>query len=209
MSAKSPKPRDLIVFVSDKNILFTLKAALERPDSLGIRPISFDFRTHPGRDGGMRTTGVASVAVERARFQHALLMFDHEGCGEMETSATELEARLDYGLRLVWSTNAKTIVIDPEVDVWMWGADNALRQAIGWPHTGSIRNWIDQRDYQLSTSGKPLRPKEALEAVLKECRLPRSSAVYKSIASRLSLSRCEDAAFQRLKAQLQAWFPKT
>jgi hypothetical protein len=198
---------DLIVFVADKNMHFALKGALERPEALGIRRITFDFRIHPGRDGGVRTTGVATLALEQRRFSHALMAMDYEGCGENKAPPLELEKQLDIDLRVRWGDAAKAIVIAPELDVWMWGADNAMRQAINWPHTGPIRDWIDQHNYQLSSSGKPLRPKEALGDVLRECRLPRSSANYYKIASKLSLARCEDPAFKRMRAQLRIWFP--
>lgn len=200
---------DLVVFVADKNMHFALKGALQRPEALGIRQISFDFRIHPGRDGGVRTTGVATLALEQRRFRHALMVLDYEGSGAPQATDIELEEDLDRALRTYWGEAAKAIVIDPELDIWMWGADNALREAVKWPHVTPIRDWIDQENFQLSNNGKPLRPKEALSAVFRECRLPRSSANYLKIASKISLARCGDASFHRLRAQLRTWFPPT
>ena len=54
---------------------------------------------------------------------------------------------------------------------------------------------------------KPERPKEALEAVFRICRLPMSAANYQKIANRISLSRCLDPAFLRLRDRLRIWFP--
>lgn len=67
--------KDLVILVPDKNIEFALRGALGRPEALAIRPISHEFRTHMGRDGGARTTGVDVLALEHPRFTHAFLAF--------------------------------------------------------------------------------------------------------------------------------------
>jgi hypothetical protein len=38
-------------------------------------------------------------------------------------------------------------------------------------------------------------------------KLPRSSAVYGNLAGRVSVERCTDVSFTRLRARLHAWFP--
>jgi hypothetical protein len=56
--------------------------------------------------------------------------------------------------------------------------------------------------------GKPRRPKEALETVLREVKKPRSSAIYGLIARKVSLANHRDAAFIKLVATLRDWFPE-
>lgn len=199
--------KDLILLVADKSMERTLQGGLERPQSLGIRPITFDFRQHPGRDGGTRTSGAQILALERNRFSHALLVLDHEGSGT-EQVPLELENTLNSQLAGTWGERAKAIVIAPELDAWMWGSDNKLAELLHWPFPESIREWLAKRGFEFQPNGKPLRPKEALEAIFPACRMPRSSAIYQKIATNISLTRCEDPAFHRLKAQLQFWFPR-
>lgn len=67
------------------------------------------------------------------------------------------------------------IVIDPEVDVWIWGADNALREVLQWPLEGSIRAWLQSQGFAFGADDKPERPKEALEAMVPVHRQPRST----------------------------------
>ncbi len=200
--------KDLVLLVADKNAQFALKGALGRPEALGIRPIEFEFRVHPGRDGGARKSGPEVLALERRRFQHALLVLDFEGCGTDLPDATALEAQLDAGLSAHWKGAAKSIAIEPELDVWVWGADNAVEAAIEWPTGKSVRDWLRERDFAFEANGKPKRPKEALEAALRLPDLPRSSALYQTIAEKISLRRCGDEAFIRLRQQLIEWFPK-
>lgn len=199
--------KDLVLLVADKNAQFALKGALERPDALGIRPVTFDFIVHPEHDPGVRKTGPDIVGLARQRFSHALLVMDFEGSGSTD-NALALESRLDSRLHAVWQHRAKAIVIEPEADVWMWGSDNAIRDAVEWPHSGLIREWLGRNGFQFQANGKPIRPKESLEAVLREANQPRSSAIYQRIASRISLRRCTDSAFQRMRQQLINWFPE-
>lgn len=198
--------KDLVVLAADKSIEATLRGALARPEALGIRPISVVIRGHPGRDGGARTSGPAVLAGEHRRFGHALLVFDLEGSGSDTSDPVELERELDAKLNLQWGGRAKTVVIAPELDAWIWGADNALREVFRWPLPGSIRDWLLAQGFKIGADGKPERPKEALEAMVPIHRQARSSALYEKVAARISLKRCEDAAFVRLRTQLQRWF---
>jgi hypothetical protein len=200
--------KDLVLLMADKNAHFALKGALGRPEALGIRPIEFEFRVHPGRDGGTRRTGPEVLALERRRFKHALLVLDFEGCGTDLPNATALEAQLDGRLSTHWKEAAKSIVIEPELDVWVWGADNAVEAVIEWPAGKSVREWLRERGFTFEANGKPTRPKEALEAALRIPGQPRSSALYQTIAEKISLRRCGDEAFIRLRKQLLGWFAK-
>jgi hypothetical protein len=198
--------KDLFILVADKNAEFALKGGLVRHEALGIRPIQFEIRSHAGRDGGARTTGPKLLALQRRQFRHGLLLFDFEGCGTDQHNAISVENELDARLRHHWSDAAKAIVIEPELDAWVWGSDNAMGELIGWKTGKRIREWLLDQGFALDANGKPLRPKEAFEAVLRQARQQRSSAIYKEITSRISMSSCKDSAFIRLRIQLQTWF---
>ena len=135
------------------------------------------------------------------------MVLDFEGSGTDLANAKALELQLDARLSAQWKDAAKTIVVEPELDVWLWGADNAVEAAIGWPAGQSIREWLREREFAFEASGKPVRPKEALEAALRVPGLPRSSALYHTIAEKISVRRCSDEAFLRLRKQLVEWFP--
>ena len=199
--------QDLVVLVADKNMQFALQGALARPQALGVRPFTFAFRSHMGRDGGVRTTGADVLALETTRFRHALMVLDFEGCGQERDAPLVIEAQLDQQLQNVWNANAKAIVISPEVDVWLWGNDAVLRDALHWPQNGTIRDWLRGRGFEFNIDGKPLRPKEALDAMRPVHKQARSSAMYEKVTQRISLQNCSDAAFVRLRTQLQAWVP--
>lgn len=198
--------KDLIILVADKNAQFCLRGALSRHQSIGIRPVEFEFRVHPERDGGARKNGTALLAIERNRFANAILMFDFEGCGASHTDAISLEEDLDRELAKEWGAAAKAIVIDPEVDSWVWGSDNSLAGCLDWTDSMPIRQWIEDQGFKLDSNSKPVRPKEAIESVLRKQQMPRSSALYEKLTSKLSIPRCVDPAAIRLRKWLLSRF---
>lgn len=198
---------DLILLVADKNMRFSLQGALSRPDALNIRVVSFKILVHSSKDSGCRTTGSQLLALERRHYSHALLVMDFDGSGTNKSNGVELEDELDRQLAISWGASAKAIVIEPELDVWLWGSDNALSQVLGHPHNSAIRPWLQERGFSFSAAGKPHQPKEAMEFLLRELRKPRSSDTYEKIAGKISLKRCLDPAFLRLRDTLRGWFP--
>lgn len=197
---------DLIVLAADKNMHFALRGALARADAMNIRTIATDYIVHPNRDGGVRKTGPELLSLKRRSASHALLLVDHEGSGS-PLAPLALEAELDAKLRPIWGAAAKALVIDPELDVWLWGSDNVLQAILEWPHHERIRAWLSRNGFAFNQHNKPVRPKEALEAIMRELKQPRSSALYEEIAGRISLQRCTDPCFARLREQLCTWFP--
>lgn len=194
-----------MLLVPDKNTEHAVRAVLEREHSLGIRKIAFDILVDPGRDGGVRLRGAQILQAQAGRYHHGGLIFDYEGSGA-NTAPMDLETQIDQQLNATWGLKAKAIVIEPEVDTWMWGAETHIKEVIGWDAEVGIRDWLRARGFVFTPDQKPVRPKEALEAVFREAKAPRSSAHYSSIASRLSLRNCTDPAFIRLRSALQSWF---
>ena len=198
--------QDLVLLVADKNAQFAISGALHRPQAMGIRSIEFVFLVHPGRDGGTRETGPDILKLEASRFRHAIPVLDLEGSGSECSEAVSLEQQLDKRLTATWQGRAKSIVITQESDIWLWGSDNAMQQVLRWTDSMPIRAWLQEKGFEFTSEGKPTRPKEAFEEVVRKCQLPRSSSLYSEITGKLSLSRCTDSAYQRLSAKLKEWF---
>ena len=200
--------KDLVALVADKNMQFALDAGLKRHQSLGIRKIDFDILQHPGRDGGVRADGSELLRLQRGSYSHAVMVLDYEGSGAAD-SRGDLERQLDGLLERTWGDDAKAIVIEPELESWIWGSDKAIQQILDWPHRVPIRTWLADRKFVVSDQGKPDRPKEAFEAVLRECGKPRSASLYAGVVGRLSIRRCTDPALVRLRNKLKTWFGAT
>jgi hypothetical protein len=122
------------------------------------------------------------------------------------------------------------IVIEPELENWIWAENPHVAEAFQMARlpgfAGRIQPFLAERTYPSKSARtrqrykgcweeivwpigtpKPPHPKEAVELVCELGRLPRSNALYKKIAEKMSVSRCADPAFLELKNQLQTWFP--
>lgn len=198
--------RDLYVVVADKQMEFALHGAFARYQSLGTRKFSYEIDVHSGRDGGVRTSGANLLSLGREQVQHGMLMLDWEGSGASEPTPLDLEATLDAQLNVLWGTDAKSIVIEPELETWMWGNDNMMREVLNWSASSGIRDWLGRQGFSFDEHGKPDRPKEAMEEAARIARLPRSAALFRTIASKISMRHCTDPSFARLRSTLQMWF---
>ena len=205
-----PTPRkDLIVLVADANAKFAMLGLLSRSRSLRIREPSADIYVHPEKDPGccLRSHEVLRSFAEA--YSHALVMFDREGCGRDEETRERLEAQVSDRLsRSGWADRSEVVVLDPEIDIWVWSASPHVPSVLGWTETGrSLNGWLVREGFLARGQTKPSRPKEALEKAMSEVRKPRSSSLYRQLAEKVSLGRCEDPAFLKLRSTLRRWFP--
>jgi hypothetical protein len=202
---------DLVVLAADKDIEYALRGVLTRQHSLGIREISVEFLTHPNRDPGCLLTSHEILSTHVRRAAHALVAFDREGCGKDELTPQQLESEVVGRLTSSgWGDRAAAIVIDPEVEIWVWSDSPEVDAALGW--TGrepALRRWLVNQGFLSAGGAKPQSPKEALESALREVGKPASSAVFLELAQSVSLARCNDPSFLRLRQTLCGWFAET
>jgi hypothetical protein len=199
--------KQLLVLAADKNIEFAVRGLFARPESLGIAPLSFDVFVHPAKDAGCLLKSADILRAFCRQYAFAMVLFDREGCGRQQASREELESDVEADLsKSGWQGRCSVIVLDPELEVWVWSESPVVRKSLGW--TGSqedLARWLQDAGYQFHGT-KPARPKEALESVLRRNRKPRSSAIYHELASQVSLRRCSDPAFAKFTTTIQTWF---
>jgi len=200
---------DLVVLTADKNMKFALQGLLNRSEALQIRPITVLFYIHPESDPGCLLRADAFLRPFINQFAHAIVIFDREGCGRQHKMREELEEEVFSGLlRSGWVDRASVIVIDPELENWVFSDSPEVDVAMGWAgRDPSLRSWLKAQGFIMSGQAKPSRPKEAMEAALRHVRMPRSSSIYGQLAERVGLTRCTDRAFIKLINTLQPWFP--
>ena len=201
-------PEDVIILVADKNMEQTLTGVCSRSEAIGARAFTHRILVHPGRDPGCLLEGVEFLSVFQNQFSHALIVFDRIGCGKESHPRDQLEQEMGEALsRSGWDTRAAAIVIDPELEAWVWSDSPHVEQILAWQgRQPSLRQWLVEQQWLAVGAIKPHQPKEAMEHALRAVRLPRSAALYRQLAQQVSLSRCTDASFLKLKATLQEWF---
>ena len=204
----TPPAQDLIALVADSNQEAVLTALLdERRASLQIRPVSHDVLRHPANDPGVYSQAESFLRPYSRTHNHALVLLDCEwdgSPGDADTIEQDLANRLQ---RNGWRPdNSLVLAINPEIENWAWRDRTRLSHALG-TDTTTIDALAAAGRWWPAGASKPTRPKELLQAVMRQVRRPRSSSVYAELARALSLHDCHDPAFRRLCETLRRWFP--
>jgi len=210
MNERSPAKKDLIVLVPDVDMENALTQILRRHKSLDVRPIDFEVIRYVGKaDPGCYGQSHSFLLPRFGDFEHALVIFDHEGSGQERRSAEDVEAEVAQRLRRTgWGDRADAVVIVPELEAWIWGPSPQVARTLGWrERPAALREWLEEKNLWRRGQAKPLDPKQAMEAALRELKRPRSASIYRELASKVSLRHCRDRSFRRLVQILRSWFP--
>ncbi len=199
--------QDLVVLTPDKNTRFVLLGLLSRPQALQIQPLSYDIYIHPQRDPGVYHDAANFLRNFINQYNHALVFLDREGSGQEDKSAETIRDEIKTSVeRNGWQGRAEAIVFDPELEIWAWVDSPYLATHLEWPNLSDLQAFIKDAGWWQTDAPKPYRPKEAIESALREKRIPRSSAIYREIATSVGFTSCTDRAFQRFMLTLQEWF---
>ena len=86
-----------------------------------------------------------------------------------------------------WGSRARAIVLVPELEAWIWSDSPEIDMVAGWKNRDpGLRPWLIEQGWLQEEMIKPVRPKEAFEAALREARKPRSASLYQQIAGSVS-----------------------
>ena len=197
-----------MILAADKDMEYALSGLLSRPPALRIRPISFDVFVHPEHDPGCALRGAAFLSNFAAQYRHGLILFDHEGSGRESGSASSLQESVNDELSgSPWGDRARAIVVEPELEAWIWSDSPHVDTVAGWERRQpGLRRWLVDEGWIEEPEVKPARPKEAFQAALRAAGRARSASLYRRIAERVSVERCSDSSFQQFRNTLQHWF---
>jgi hypothetical protein len=186
-----------------------LDSILSRPKSLGILSLKGSYVSYVlgNYDSAVFLSSPEFLRPYQKSYRHALVMCDRVGSGRTE-SRTEMESDLEMRLAASgWQHRSAAIVIDPELDVWMWQRSSHVESALGWSgRTPGLYDWAVSEGWLEKGECKPRRPKDALNQALRIARIPKSSSIFKQVADKVTLTGCQDPAFQKLRSTLRQWF---
>ncbi len=201
--------KDLIILVADLNMRECIEGLLPRfPHVLNIHSFTYDIFVHSNRDPGCRAQSPSFMKSFQNKYRFGLVIFDKEGCGREIISRNELESEVEASLSATgWIERAKVIVIEPELENWIWVKSPRLSEIINWDNIDSLYQWLIDHKYLTNENPKPKFPKEAFEKVLYISKKRRSSSIYKQIASQVSFKGCTDQSFLKFIQCMIDWFP--
>lgn len=201
--------KDLIILVADKDAEQTLHGLLKRNHSLGIREITYDIIIHTNRDNGCATNSVEYLRIFLKNYTYAITVFDKDGSGQEHEQSTKLYSELKENLQKNgWENRCEVIIIEPELEQWIWASSNKLPAIISWNGDyNTIQNWLTEKGMWLQNQTKPSKPKESFQMCLRRTQTRVSSSLFLQIAEQISFKNCTDTSFNLLKNTLQLWFP--
>jgi hypothetical protein len=164
------------------------------------------FLPNPLHDSGCRTQSHEFLRPFTLSYTYCMVMFDYEGSGGEGQPKAELAQSVSLLLtKNGWPNRNAVIVIEPELENWVWVKSPNLAKIINWGEA-ELPVWLAQEQYKSLEEIKPKRPKEAFEAALRKAKKPRSSSIYQEIAQSVSFKNCTDEAFIQFTQQIEAWF---
>lgn len=201
---------DLVMLVPGRNEHETFAGLLSsRQRSLGIRNLAYHIRVHPRRDLGCFHEAPDILQPYQGLARYSMVVMDYEGSGQEARSPEEVRNDLKRRLEMSgWADRTEVLVLCPELENWVWSDSPEIDQAVGWRgRHPPLRDWLMEQQWWPPGSAKPSRPKECLEAALREVRMRRSSAIYRQLAENVGLTRCQDQGFRVFRETMKAWFP--
>jgi len=202
--------RDLVILVADNNMKSALQGILSQYESIGSRRISYDIYVHIYHDPGCLRDSHNFLRPFINRYQFAIVMFDRIGCGKEENSREEIEEIVETNLsRNGWADRSIAVVLNPELEVWVWSRACIVEEILGWQNREqTVSDWLTSKSFIRDGEFSPRSPKEAMEAVLKTVRKPRSSSIYQQLAQTANLDDCDEPSYNKLSTFLRNRFPQ-
>ena len=201
--------KDLVIVTADQDAEFTVKRLLQRELSMfDIAPFTWDVIRHTGRDSGCRVRSKDLLRDLQSSYRYAIVVFDFEGCEPPRGQTKEQVATLvesDLGAN-GWAGRCKAVLIDPELENWIWMRHDRMAQAIRWEGQQELYGWLEERALVGPGQAKPPRPKESLHKVLRQRQVRPSASQFDAIAAVAPLRQCTDPAFLELIGTLATWF---
>jgi hypothetical protein len=202
--------KELVVLVADLDAENAIKGLLERSSALGIRglgPEEFSIRIHPNRDSGCRGDFCNYLRSSLVNHRRALVMFDHHGSGSELKPAEHIEQEIEKELSMNGWQECCCIVLKPELECWIWSDSPVVVRELGWQgRTPSLLQWMTNEKHITPDDLKPFDPKTAFRAAIRKSGIRYSGRLFYNMAAKVSLNRCRDRAFLKLKSIMKDWF---
>jgi len=198
---------DLVVVVADGGIEQAVRGMLSRPRALGIRSLQgVEYPKLHKLDQGSFESGHELAELYRTTHEHALIIFDFDWEGRPTDDPNVMVEQVEAKLDRTWGGRGRCVVIDPELEVWIWSDSPHVAKALGWERMSELRQWLELRELWPPAVPKPTDPKQAYEQAIREKRVQKSNATFLKLAQSVSFERCNDHSFQRLVGILRGWF---
>ena len=207
--------RDLVILVADGTMKTVFDAFFERSRwELSLQCGAFDiwpqediFHDPLHTDGGVHKRAQELLRPYLNTHNRAVVVLDQQFGGERPAVEVRKEVLQNLHANGWNEDRCSVIVIDPELEVWLWQDNANVAQAIKF--TGaSLRAHLQANGKWPAGALKPVDPKATIQEFIKPQKALKTKVVYSRIARRVSVVGCTDPAFQLFADTLRQWFPQ-
>ena len=213
--------RDIIFHLADDHMETGMRAFFQRDDwqhALGCHRFDIDadspvdlFRVAGHTDPGLWKHAHENLAAFRDKYRHAVIVLDadfdpYPGADVLHQDITRAMIAADWE-----EGQFAVVVIQPELEAWLWAANVNVAIAFGHQDFTALRNTLEAEG--LWTPGEP-KPNDLKRARDRAAKLggkktggPIFKGVFGSISSK-ALNQCVEPGFKTLQEAVQRWFPK-
>ena len=135
--------KDCIILVADLDAENAIRGLLDRPLAIACRNFSFDLFRHPRRDPGVRLESGEFLRSFGTSYERAVLILDRHGSGADIEASQVIERGIEDALPVYWRERTVAVVIDPELESWVWSDSPEVDNMLGWHgRTPPLREWL-------------------------------------------------------------------
>jgi hypothetical protein len=199
--------KKLIVLVADTEMRLCVRAVLERfPKTESIPRFEYEVIGHGQHDPGCYQTPEVVLRKFIRSHDFALVIFDYDGCGQRDLP-TSLEEKVKRKLgQNGWNDRCECIVIEPELENWIWIDSQEVATALGWGKFADLKYHLVTKHLWNPAFPKPERPKEAAEEAIRAKRGNWSPRIHEAIGKNASFKSCTSPSFLKFKDTIVRWF---
>lgn len=203
--------RPLVILVADGTMQAVFRSFFRRErffETLGCADFDFRpddvFHNPQHTDGGLYQRAQELLRPYLTTHHRALVVLDRQFGAEKPAA----QVRADMLQRLSrsgWQDRVDVIVIDPELEVWLWQDNPNIVRFLR--YSGNLRSDMIRSGDWPSDALKPRDPKALFARLIRSGRAGTPMAVYSLIAANVSIKGCLDPSFLAMRDRLRAWFP--
>lgn len=206
--------RDLVILVADSTMEVVFRAFFGRERwNITLHCGQFDFWPDEDifhdplyTDGGVHKSAHELLRPYLCTHDRALVVLDQQFGGELPSDEVRRDI-LDRLRRNGWSERCEVVVIDPELEVWLWQNSPHVEQALMFSG-GSLRQQLLDSGMWPADAVKPLDPKATFQALVNRKKALKTKVVYARIARSISIHGCTDPSFVLFATTMRKWFPR-
>lgn len=212
--------RDVIFHLADGHMEKGLRAFFGRSDwhhALGCARFEIDpqsetdlYRVPGHTDGGIWKHAHENLQVFKDRYHHAVVLLDADF--DPHPGVEVLVKDISNGMiKSGWEENRfSVIVIEPELESWLWAPNKNIAQAFGHSDFNELRKLLETEQLWNPGEPKPHDLKGARDLAAKLGGKKTGGPIFKNAfeaISRRALDRCIEPGFIKLRAAMSEWFP--